>query len=242
MKKKTLRPCKIILLTVFICTLFSSFAQADEIKPVSLLQDMPDFTLPVYQGGELSISQLKGKNVLIVFPRGLASKDHWCHVCNYHYADLVELEKKKQIREKLDLEILVVLPYSQDMVKEWVGAFQDQFIDIDNWKNPAEPEKLDEKQKHRVERIRRLFPNKYMYEKGKVPTPFPILIDGERIVSKGLGIFSTDWSGSKIEQNIPTVFILDKKGAVQFKYISQNTFDRPGAEYLMKFIGRLNKE
>ena len=84
--------------------------------------------------------------------------------------------------------------------------------------------------------MRKLFPKKYMYKKGKVPTPFPILVDGERTVSKGLGIFSTDWNGSKIEQNIPTVFILDKKGTVQFKYISQNTFDRPGAEYLMKFI------
>ncbi len=242
MKKKTLRPSKIILLTFFIFTLFSAFAQADEIKPVSLLQDMPDFTLPVYQGGELTISQLEGKNVLIVFPRGFAAKDHWCHVCNYQYADLVELEKKKQLREKLDLEILVVLSYNQDVVKEWVKAFQDQFVDIDNWKNPPEPEKLDEKQKRRVERMRKLFPKKYMYKKGKVPTPFPILVDGERTVSKGLGIFSTDWNGSKIEQNIPTVFILDKKGTVQFKYISQNTFDRPGAEYLMKFISRLNKE
>ena len=83
---------------------------------------------------------------------------------------------------------------------------------------------------------------KMSLEKGKIPTPFPILVDGERAVSKGLGIFSTDWNGSKIEQNIPTVFILDKNGTVQFKYISQNTFDRPGAEYLLKFIGKLNKE
>jgi peroxiredoxin len=28
---------------------------------------MPDFTLPVYQGGALTLSSLRGKNVLILF-------------------------------------------------------------------------------------------------------------------------------------------------------------------------------
>jgi alkyl hydroperoxide reductase subunit AhpC len=79
-----------------------------------------------------------------------------------------------------------------------------------------------------------------MYEKGKVPTPFPILIDAERTVTKGLGIFTMEWSGRKIEQNIPTVLILDKNGTVQFKYMSQNTIDRPSAKYLRKFLETLN--
>ena len=88
-----------------------------QIQPVSLLQPMPDFTLPVYQGGEITLSHLRGKNVLLIFPRGLAGENHWCHVCNYQYAELAELETSQKIREKNDLEILFVLPYSRQMVK-----------------------------------------------------------------------------------------------------------------------------
>ena len=69
--------------------------------------------------------------------------------------------------------------------------------------------------------------------------PFPILFDGDRTVSKGLGLFTEEWGGSKIDQNMPTVYIIDNKGHVQFKYISQNTFDRPGFDYLMKFLDRM---
>ena len=212
-----------------------------QIQPVSVLQTMPDFTLPVYQGGEINLSQLKGKNVLLIFPRGLAGKNHWCHVCNYQYAELAELEISQNIREKKNLEILFVLPYSKEMVQEWVDKFADQMADIENWKNPAEPEKLDERGQRRMEMIKKYFPKSYSFEKGKVPLPFPILIDEEAIVSKGLGVFTTEWGGSEIEQNVPTMYIIDKKGVLQFKYISQNTFDRPGPDYLLNFISFLNR-
>lgn len=197
---------------------------------------MPDFTLPVYQGGEMNISQLKGKNILLIFPRGLAGKDHWCHVCNYQYAELAELDIKQNFREKNNLEILFVLPYSEEMVRDWVDKFADQMADIENWKNPAEPEKLDDRGKRRLEMMKRYFPKSYAFEKGKVPLPFPVLIDADAAVSKGLGVFTTEWGSSKIEQNIPTIYIIDKKGVLQFKYISQNTFDRPGPDYLQKIL------
>lgn len=212
-----------------------------QIQPVSVLQPMPDFTLPVFQGGEMTLSQLKGKNVLLVFPRGLAGKDHWCHVCNYQYAELAELEINQDIREKHNLEILFVLPYSREMVQEWVDKFADQISDIENWKNPPNPEELDERGRRRTEMIKRYFPKSYRFEKGKVPLPFPILIDAEAAISKGLGVFTTEWGGSKIEQNVPTIYIIDKKGVLQLKYISQNTFDRPGPDYLLNFISILNR-
>lgn len=212
-----------------------------QIRPVSVLQPMPDFTLPVFQGGEMTLSQLKGKNVLLVFPRGLAGENHWCHVCNYQYAELAELEISQDIREKNNLEILFVLPYSNEMVQEWVDKFADQISDIENWKNPPNPEKLDERGRRRMEMIKRYFPKSYKFEKGKVPLPLPILIDAEAVISKALGVFTTEWGGSKIEQNVPTIYIIDKKGVLQLKYISQNTFDRPGPEYLLKFIAFLNK-
>lgn len=225
---------------VFVCILAIDIAAVAQIRPVSVLQSMPDFTLPVYQGGEIGISQLKGKNILLIFPRGLAGEDHWCHVCNYQYAELAELESSQNIREKHNLEILFVLPYPKEMVQDWVDKFPDQMADIENWKNPPEPEKLDEKGRRRMEMIRQYFPKRYAFEKGKVPLPFPILIDADAAVSKGLGVFTTEWGGSKIEQNVPTIYIIDSKGALQFKYISQNTFDRPGPGYLQKILNCLH--
>lgn len=211
-----------------------------EIRPVSLEDPMPDFTLPVYQGGALKFSELRGKNVLLIFPRGLAGEDHWCHVCNYQAAELIEMEKKNGIRKRHNLEIVFVLPYDRGMVAEWVAKFPDQLQDLEDWKNPADPSKLDERGKSRMERARANYPVRYMYEKGKVPTPFPILVDGDRSVAGGLGIFTTEWSGSKVEQNIPTVLIVDKSGIVRFKYMSQSTTDRPSADYLMWFLERMD--
>jgi len=224
------------LITAFFCFILLNTVMEAQIRPVSVLQSMPDFTLPVYQGGEIGLSQLKGKNVLLIFPRGLAGKDHWCHVCNYQYAELAELESDQNIRERYNLEILFVLPYPRERVQDWVDKFPQQMADIENWKNPAEPEKLDERGRSRLEMMKQYFPKSFSFEKGKVPLPFPILIDADAAVSKGLGVFTTEWSGSKIEQNVPTIYIIDTEGVLQFKYISQNTFDRPGPEYLQKVM------
>ena len=157
---------------LFLVTTLSGYSLVIQIRPVSLQKPMPDFTLPVYQGEPITLSQLKGKNILLIFPRGLAGKDHWCHVCNYQYVELAELEKKHNIREKYQVEILFVLPYNQEMVQEWVEKFPDQLKDIENWKNPANLEKLDEKGKSRLKMIRDNFPNEYSYEPGKVPILF----------------------------------------------------------------------
>jgi len=43
---------------------------------------MLDFTLPAYQGGTVTLSALKGKNVMIIFPRGYAAENYWCTICN----------------------------------------------------------------------------------------------------------------------------------------------------------------
>jgi peroxiredoxin len=187
-----------IMWVLLFCVFVMSTVTQAQIRPVSVLQPMPDFTLPVYQGGEITLSQLKGKNVLIIFPRGLAGEDHWCHVCNYQYAELADLELETNIRERYNLEILFVLPYSKEMVREWVDKFADQMMDIENWKNPENPGQLDERGKSRLEMMKMYFPKKFLFEKGKVPLPFPLLIDTEREISKGLGVFTTEWGGSKI--------------------------------------------
>lgn len=217
------------------------FAQQTDIRPVSVGQPMPDFTLPVYQGGELKFSGLRGKTVLVVFPRGLASKTGWCHVCNYQYSELVEADRQDRIRQKNNLEILWILPYSREMVGQWIDIFPQQLVDIENGKNPPPDQPQDERATRRREMYRREFPKSYRFEKGKVPTPFPILVDADRTLSRGLGFFTEEWSGSKAEQNIPSILIIDPKGIVQFKYISQNTFDRPHLPYLMKMVDFVNR-
>ncbi len=216
-------------------------AAAQDLKPVSLGQSMPDFALPVMQGGEASIAGLAGKNILLVFPRGLAGEKHWCHVCNYQYLELAALEASSGFRKARNVEVLFVLPYGKDMVRKWAEAFPSQLNDIDMWKNPVEGAVLDEKAKARVALMRKTFPHRYLYEKGQVPFPFPVLIDEGARVSKGLGLFTLEWNGAKIDQNIPTVFLIDAKGIVRFKYISQTTFDRPLAEYLLKFLEIMDK-
>lgn len=205
-------------------------------KPALVGQPMPDFTLPVFQGGTLTLSSLRGKNVLLLFPRGYAAKDYWCTICNYQYVELVELEKARKIRETYNLEVLVVFPYPRDVVKTWLEALPAQMESIRATKNPADPSKLDEAGRRRMEGFRRLFPKDFALEKGEAPAPFPVLVDGERSLSKSLGLFQTEWSGSKIEQNIPSIYIVDAAGVLQFKYVGQSTVDRPSYDYLLKVL------
>ena len=209
-------------------------------QPAIVGQPMADFTLPVYQGGTLTLSSLRGKNVLILFPRGYAAENYWCTICNYRYVELAELEKAQKIREKYNLEILVVFPYTRDIVKAWLEALPGQLETVRATKNPADPAALDEKAKIRMERFRQLFPADYKLEKGEILAPFPILVDGERTLSKKLDLFRTEWTGSKVDQNIPSVYIVDAAGVLQFKYLGQNTVDRPGYDYLLKVLEVIN--
>jgi peroxiredoxin len=215
-------------------------AQEAETKPVTVGQPMPDFTLPAYQGGTVTLSALRGKNVMIIFPRGYAAENHWCSICNYKYAELVELERTQEIRKKYNVEVLVVLPYGPDVVKAWVDVLPEQLDKIKERKYPADSAKLDEKGKQTMEFYRRLFPLDLSVKKGEVPTPFPILIDADRKLSKGLGLFMTEWGGGKVDQNIPSVYIVDAGGTLQFKYLGQNTVDRPEYDYLFMVLEVLN--
>ncbi len=65
-------------------------------------------------------------------------------------------------------------------------------------------------------------------------------MDDGAAISTGLGLFTTEWGGSKVEQSVPTVFIVDKNGILQFKYFSQNTFDGPGPDYVLRVLDVIN--
>lgn len=209
-------------------------------QPAVVGQPMADFTLPVYQGGKLTLSSLRGKNVLILFPRGYAAENYWCTICSYQYVELAELEKARKIREKYNLEILVVFPYAQDVVKAWLEALPGQLETVRSTKNPADPSQLDERGKARMERFRQLFPNDHSVPKGEVLAPFPILVDGERTLSKKLDLFRTEWTGSKVDQNVPSMYVVDAAGVLQFKYLGQSTVDRPGFDYILKVLEVVN--
>ncbi len=234
--------CGFIFLLIISILGAGLFAQEQEIRPVSVTQPMPEFTLPAYQGGTLSMAELKGQNILLIFPRGLAGKDHWCHVCHYQYAELAALEENNHFQKKYNLRVIFVLPYSKEMVSEWVEAFPAQMQDIKNWKNPGGEQSLTEQQKRRKDLAKTYFPKEFSYDEGNIPLPFPVLIDAERKLSRGLGLFTEEWGGSRIEQNMPTLFIIDSHGKIQFKYLSQNTLDRPSPDYLFSIKSCLLKE
>jgi peroxiredoxin len=213
-------------------------AQGAAIKPVKLGDRFPDVTLPAAQGGEVALASLRGKNVLIVFPRGRVD-DHWCQLCHYQYAELADLEKTLQFRRKHDLEVLFVLPYDLATVKHWADIFPEQMAVIDKWKNPSAEELKNPRAKAWAEQARQLLPKDLAMAKESLFLPFPILADGKRELSQGLQLFTLFWDYSYVEQNMAAVFILDKEGTVRFKYFSQGTTDRPGADYLLKFIERM---
>jgi peroxiredoxin len=211
-----------------------------EFRPALIEQPMPDFTLPSYQRADVSLSQFRGKNVMIIFSRGYAAPNYWCTICNYRYVEMAELEKAQQIRKKYNVEVLFVFPYDRGTVTTWLEDLPGQLDKIHEAKNPADVSKLDEAGKRRMERWRQIFPKDFSLAKGQILAPFPVLIDADRVLSKRLGLFQTEWSGSKADQNMPSVYIVDKNGLLLFKYIGQNTLDRPSYDYLFKVLEVIN--
>ena len=143
------------------------------------------------------------------------------HDLQLQYVELAELEKAQKIREKYNVEILVVFPYAQDVVKTWVEALPGQLESIKERKYPADPAKLDEAGKGPDGAVPADLPQGLRAREGDVLVPFPILVDGERTLSKKLDLFRNEWGGSKVDQNIPGVYIIDAPGCS-----SSNTWAR----------------
>lgn len=175
---------------------------------------------------------LSNKNVLYVFVRGKVG-DHWCQLCHYQYAELVKFENENRIQKELNMEIVFVLPYTSDEVNHWVNTHAEQLQIAYDWKYP---EKVTENNKGWMELTRKLMPEDILYTNGKTDMPFSILIDEKQELSKSLGLFTMFWHGSYVDQNIPTVYAVNKKGEVKFKYMSQNTFDRMPPKLLSNIL------
>lgn len=216
-------------------TFTSGFCQ-NKVTPAVLDQALSNFTLPAYQGTNVQISALKGKNVMLVFPRGKVAADKWCQLCQYQYADMVDFEKQQNLQATFNLEIIFVLPYDKATVNQWISGFGKSMVVLDNYRNPADTSNMSGGKRWWMNYCREHYPKRFDSFREKLPTPFPILIDEGHVVSDGLRLFQTKWDGQEAEQNIPAIIILDSNGLVKFKYLSQNTLDRPTVPYLMKIL------
>jgi peroxiredoxin len=225
-------------LTIF-AILLASFSLQSQEKPTPAILEgtFPDFKLLSNEGKLVSLADFKGKKVLLIFPRGKVTDTHWCNICHYQYAELAKLEVSQKIKDKYKIEILFVLPYPKDTVDKWIKDMPESLKAVEKWKNPDNPN--DEGQKKWAETIKKTCPESFSYKDDKYPFPFPILVDGDHAFSSKLGIYREEWDGYKTSQNVPTIFILDAQGTVKFKFMAQNTFDRPHAEYLLEFVKKM---
>lgn len=209
-----------------------------ELVPVTAGEPMPDFTLPIFGGGEFTLSKHKGKNVLLMFPRGWLGRV-WCPYCPYQYLELAELEKKQQIRKKYNLEIVFVLPYSSDRISDWFDKMPDALQTVETTKHPANEQNLPKLQQEYAAWARSHFPKTFQVNKGEIIGVLPVLVDVDRTLSKRLKIFTNFWDGVTSEQNIASIFIIDKNGALKFKYLGQMTEDRPSVDFILDMIKKM---
>jgi peroxiredoxin len=199
---------------------------------------MPDFTLAIYGGGEFTLSKYRGKNVLLMFPRGWLGAV-WCPYCPYQYLELERRMKESDLKAKYNLEVAFVLPYSTDRVKDWLEKFPEAMTTVESIKNPQPKPVTGTLQADYSAWARRAFPIKFNVKKDDSHTLIPVLADERRTLSRQLKIFTSFWDGVSSEQNRATVLVIDKKGVLQFKYVGQMTEDRPNIDYLLDFISRL---
>jgi peroxiredoxin len=199
---------------------------------------MPDFTLPIYGGGEFTLSKYHGKNVMLMFPRGWLGAI-WCSYCPYQYLELEQLEKISGIKTTNNLEIAFVLPYSSDRIKDWMEKFLDALQTIETIKNPQPQPAAGSLQADYSAWARKSFLIKFEVKKDDSHNVIPVLVDENRTLSRQVKTFTSFWDGITSEQNMAAVFIIDKNGILRFKYISQMTEDRPSVEFLLEFIQRM---
>lgn len=196
---------------------------------------MPDFTLPVYGGGDFSLSNNKGKNIMLIFPRGWIGTQ-WCPYCPYQYLELENLQKTSNIEKKYNVKIMFVMPYSRERVKDWLEKFPAAMQTVQNIKNPQQPPAKGSIQEYYVNWARNSFPLQFETKETDVHTVIPVLVDENHALSRQLKIYTQFWDGVQSEQNMASAFIIDKNGILKFKYIGQMTEDRPSVQYLLDVL------
>ena len=228
-----MKQLKYILLIMLISTVYG---QNENIFPVTINEKFPDVMFQTVHGEDFKITDFTGKNVMLVFPRGKVTPTVWCPICHYQYLEMILTDDNNKLREKYNMEILFVLPYSADSLQQWIDAFPQSLQTINNWKYPPDEENINENVRTWMEYAREFFPYSFDYSESEFELKLPVLFDPDRKVSEGLQLFREEWGGTTVAQNVPTIFILDEEGKVKFKYFSQYTNDRPDAKYIAKYL------
>lgn len=223
-----------LILMILLC--FSvSYAQKKPLDLAIIDEPLKDFSLPIYNGGEFKLSDETGKNLLLIFPRGYYDKDIWCDICAYEYLDLVKEFYNKHRAEKYNLDLVFILPYDTTTIRKWLEDLPEVYSGLEAGKHLADT-LTNEKSMIWVHFANKHYPKTFKVQKGETPQPYRILSDADHQLSERLDIFRTEWGGTNVDQNMPTFILLDTKGIVRFKYISQHTIDRPSSGYLFKIM------
>ena len=220
---------------IIICLSINIVPQKRPLDLAVIGEPLKDFNLSVYKSGEFQLSDEKGKNVLLVFPRGYYDKDVWCDICAYDYLDLVDEFYNKELEKKYNLDVIFILPYDENTIEKWLIDIPEVYESLEEGKH--NPDTLtNERAMTWVHFANKHYPKTFTIKKGETPQPFKILTDEKHELSERLEIFKTEWWGTKVDQNMPTYILLDIDGKVVFKYISQHTIDRPTSGYLMTIM------
>jgi len=224
----------IILLSFLAIINYNTVGQNENVIPVQVKEQFPNITLTTGEGEFVNLPE-SGKNTMLVFIRGKVTPTVWCPICHYQYLELVEAVKETNFAEKNNMEIYFVLPYTKDSLQNWINAFPQSLNIINAWKNPQdETEAALAWKQYCLE----FFSKDYTFDINNPVLKLPVLFDPEHKVSDGLVLYKEEWGGTKVPQNIPTIYIINKEGKVRFKYHSQYTNDRPDSEYLIEFINK----
>ncbi len=224
---------------MYIFLLLTSAAYSQK-KPLDLAiigETLKGFTLPVYQGGEFNLAAEKGKNLLLVFPRGYYDKDVWCDICAYEYLDLIDEFYTKKLADQYNLDLVFILPYDATTITKWLEDMPEVYASLEAGKH--QDTIANAKAATWVQFANKHYPKTFTLNKEETPVPYRILVDKDRVLSERLEIFKTEWWGTTVGQNLPTLILLDENATVLFKYISQHTIDRPGSEYLKLLMSTL---
>ena len=182
----------ILSIVIVLLCLNISFSQKKPVDLAIIGEPLKDFSLPVYNVGDFKLSDEKGKNVLLVFPRGYYDKDVWCDICAYEYLDLVDEFYNKRLTEKYDLDLVFILPYDTSTIKQWLEDLPEVYAGLEEGKHLADT-LTNEKAMTWVNFANKHYPKTFNVKKGETPQPFRILSDADHQVSERLDIFKTEW-------------------------------------------------
>ena len=214
-------------------------AQNVNIYPVTLNEKMPDISFADREGNPVNIDGKSGKKTMLLFSRGKVTPEAWCSICQYQYLELAAAEKQLGLRKNYNIDIYFIIPYATDSLNIWLAAFPQSLQVIENWKNPPKPDELTENGRLWMEYAREFFPESFKYSHDDFEFTIQVLFDPGQTVSKGLLLFREEWGGTKVAQNVPTIFIIGEDGKVKFKYHSQYTNDRPSSDYLVRYFKKM---